>query len=110
MSCRYSLPILVALISSLAKPCCAATSEQPRQEIQEYLIVGTVVWANAATASMAIRGTSLIGRLRVEVKSYHVKEPGTLANLHPGDRITAVFSAKDGMLHSLRRMVRQSSW
>ncbi len=70
--------------------------------IEEYLVLGTVVWANAATATIVIRGTTLIGRLHLQVKSYRVRQPGALIGLHPGDRITATFSEKDRMLHRLR--------
>jgi hypothetical protein len=103
MSRRYSLFILATLMTAVVKPSVAAAGEPP-EKIQEYLIVGTVVWANAATASVAIRGTSLIGRLHVEVKSFQVRQPSALTGLRPGDHITAVFSEKDGMLHRLRRM------
>src|ERR1700733_8858456 len=82
-----------------------AAQAQPQQ--REYLVVGTVVWASPGSSSLAIRGTSLIGRLHLQVKSYRVKQPGTLADLHPGDRITAEFSEKDGMLHRLRRILRR---
>ena len=73
--------------------------------IREYLVLGTVVWANAESATITIRGTTLIGRLLLHVRSYRVKQPGALVGLRPGDRITATFSAKDGMLHRLRRIL-----
>lgn len=76
---------------------------QAQHSIQEYLIVGTVVWTNPASSSIALRGTSLLGRLHFEVKSYRVKQPGALAGLHPGDRVTAELSQKDGMLRAVQQ-------
>ncbi len=80
---------------------------QAQHGVEEYLVAGTVVWANPASSSIAIRGTSLLGRLHLEVKSYRVKQPRALAGLHPGDRITAEFSMKDRMLHRVRRILRR---
>jgi hypothetical protein len=74
----------------------------------EYLVVGTVVWVHAGSSSIAIRGSGLLGHLRVSVKSYQVKQASALLNLRPGDAITAVFSRKDGMLHRLRRVRRSA--
>lgn len=105
--CRLLL-ILVISLTPIVRQSDAAGAESGGNAMQEYLVVGTVVWANAASASIAIRGTSLIGRLHLDVKSYHVKQPGALADLHPGDRITAVFSEKDRMLHRLRRIVQRN--
>lgn len=100
---RRSVLILIGLLAPLALPFSAPGDELTGKAIQEYLVVGTVVWTNAATASIAIRGTTLLGRLHFEVKSFHVKQPASIAGLHPGDRIMAVFSENDGMLHRLRR-------
>ena len=107
--CRLLLIVLLSLTARVQQYG-AGGVESAGKAIQEYLIVGTVVWANAASASITIRGTSLIGRLHLEVKSYHVKQPGALAELHPGDRVTAVFSEKDGMLHRLRRIVQRDRY
>ena len=100
-------PLLLALLISLA----AQTRHVEGQEIdanatelQEYLVIGTVVWVQPGASSISIRGASLLGRLRIQVKSYRVKQPSALINLHPGDKITAVFSRKDGMLHRLKRV------
>lgn len=83
-----------------------ALAAQGQNGLREYLVVGTVVWASPGSSSIAIRGTSLVGRLHLQVRSYRVKQPGALAALHPGDKITAEFSEKDGMLHRLRRVLR----
>jgi hypothetical protein len=107
--CRLLL-IFLASLTGLVQQSSAAGAESAGKTVQEYLIVGTVVWANAASASIAIRGTSLIGRLHIDVKSYHVKQPSALTDLHPGDRITAVFSEKDRMLHRLRRIVERGPY
>jgi hypothetical protein len=70
----------------------------------EYLVVGIVVWAHAGASSIAIRGSGLLGYLRIRVRSYRVKQPSALLGLRPGDAVTAVFSRRDGMLHRLRRV------
>jgi hypothetical protein len=70
----------------------------------EYLVVGTVVWANAGSSSIAIRGSGLLGYLRIRVKAYRVKQASALLDVRPGDAVTAVFSRRDGMLHRLRRV------
>jgi hypothetical protein len=72
----------------------------------EYLVVGTVVWAHAGSSSIAIRGSGLLGYLRIRVKAYRVKQASALIDVRPGDAVTAVFSRRDGMLHRLRRVRR----
>jgi hypothetical protein len=93
---------MTALFLALALPAWHAPAQQP--EWNEYLVVGTVVWAHAGASSIAVRGSSLLGYLRVEVRSYRVKQPSSLMDVRPGDTITAVFSKRDGMLHRLRRV------
>lgn len=100
---RCLLAVLLLAFTTEAWPAHAAENG-----LQEYLVVGTVVWANPGSSSIAIRGTSLVGRLHLQVKSFRVKQPGALVGLHPGDRITAEFSEKDGMLHRLRRILRRN--
>ncbi len=82
-----------------------ALASQGQNVPREHMVVGTVVWITPGSSFIAIRGTSLMGRLHLEVKPYRVKQRGSLANLHPGDRITAEFFEKDGMLHRLRRIL-----
>jgi hypothetical protein len=80
-------------------------ADAPRNSApNEYLVVGTVVWAHAGASSIAIRGSGLLGYLRIRVRSYRVKQASSLVDLRPGDTITAVFSRRDGMLHRLRRV------
>jgi hypothetical protein len=71
---------------------------------QERFVVGTVIGVNPELALVTIRGPDLLGRLRIRFKSYKVKQPFVLYGLEPGDRITAVFSSRDNMLHRLRRI------
>ena len=96
--CRLFAVLLVAL-SAVSWPAPAAETE-----LQEYLVVGTVVWVHPGSSSISLRGASLLGRLRLEEKSYRVKQPSALLDLHPGDKIAAAFSRKDGMLHRLKRL------
>jgi hypothetical protein len=72
--------------------------------LNEYLVVGTVIWTHAGSSSIAVRGSSLLGYLRLRVHTYQVKQPSALVDLRPGDAITAVFSKRDGMLHRVRRV------
>jgi hypothetical protein len=102
-SCRWEMVLLLAL-TALARQSVAVEIDSRESAINEYLIAGTVVWIHAGSSSIAIRGSSLLGHLHIGVKSYRVKQPRALADLHPGDAITAVFSGKDGMLHRLRRV------
>ena len=99
--------LLVVLVS-----CLAAQAVQPgakeitvaESAVREYLVLGTVIWAHPGSSSIAIRGTSLLGYLRVRERAYRVRQPSALLDLRPGDRVTAVFSKRDGMLHRLRRL------
>jgi hypothetical protein len=92
-NCRVPIVLLLGLILQ------AAQGDPP----SEYLVVGTVVWVHAGASSIALRGTGLLGNLRIRVRSYRVKQSSALVDLRPGDAITGVFSRKDGMLHRLRR-------
>lgn len=91
--------VLVAVLAAATSSTRAAETE-----LQEYLVVGTVVWVHPASSSIAIRGASLLGHLRIQERAYQVKQPSPLLDLHPGDKITAAFSRKDGMLHRLKRV------
>jgi hypothetical protein len=97
---RRLLPLL--LLSLTAQ---AWQADLPREASpSEYLVAGTVVWAHAGASSIAIRGSGLLGYLRIRVRSYRVKQASALLGLRPGDAVTAVFSRRDGMLHRLRRL------
>jgi len=99
-----TVTLLLVALTAQARYAVALQIESREAAINEYLVVGTVVWVHAESSSIAIRGSGLLGHLRVSVKSYQVKQPGALLNLQPGDGITAVFSRKDGLLHRLRRV------
>lgn len=71
---------------------------------REYVVVGVVISADAGSSSIVIRGASLMGRLRIQVGSFRVKQPSSLEDLKPGDMITSVYSRSDGMLHRVRRV------
>jgi hypothetical protein len=100
-----SLPTIL-LLALTAQPGNANALQADSRETapNEYLVAGTVVWSHPGSSSIAIRGSSLLGYLRVRVRSYRVKQPSSLLDLRPGDAITAVFSRRDGMLHRLRRV------
>ncbi|MDQ1473776.1 MAG: hypothetical protein QOJ99_5256 [Bryobacterales bacterium] len=68
----------------------------------ESLVLGTVVSVNPASAAIVIREANPFGHLRFQVKPYKVKQPSALVGLRAGDRIMAVYSKKDGMLHRLK--------
>jgi hypothetical protein len=98
------LLVLLLALSAELQPVGALQVDARETALSEYLVVGTVVWVNAGSASIAVRGASLLGYLRVRVRSYRVKQPSALVDLRPGDTITAVFSKRDGMLHRVRRV------
>lgn len=101
--CRLPILLLLTLTAQ------AWQADAPRDAApSEYLVVGTVVWAHAGASSIAIRGTGLLGYLRIRVRSYRVKQASSLLDLRPGDAITAVFSRRDGMLHRVRRVRRSA--
>jgi len=97
---RVLLPGLLALSYAAAAP---ARPLAPRTDIREHRVRGTVVRVRPHSDVVKIRQDNLLGRLRVQVKSYRVREPGAMVGLRPGDRITAVFSTRDDMLHRVRR-------
>jgi hypothetical protein len=101
--------VLLLAFTAQARSAVALQIDPRKTTLNEYLMVGTVVWVHAGTSSsIAIRGTGLLGHLRVAVRSYRVKQPSVLLNLQPGDAITAVFSRRDGMLHRLRPVRRSA--
>lgn len=99
-----SLMLLLLALSAVVHPVGALQIDARETVLEEYLVVGTVVWANAGSSSVAVRGSNLLGYLRFRVRSYRVKQPSDLVDLRPGDTITAVFSRSDGMLHRVRRV------
>jgi hypothetical protein len=86
----------------------AASSPAPihvaNPQATEFLVFGIVIATDPAASLLTIRQANLLGRLHIETKSYHVKQRSSLADLHSGDRITAVFSTRDGLLHRLTRV------
>jgi hypothetical protein len=101
--CRFLMVVLLVLTAQARHPNAQRIDASESAPI-EYLVVGTVVWAHAGSSSIAIRGSGLLGYLRIRVKAYRVKQPSALLGLRPGDAVTAVFSRRDGMLHRLRHM------
>ena len=95
---------LLSTVLLVALAAAGSSTRASETELQEYLVIGTVVWVHPGSSSISIRGASLLGRLRLEEKSYRVRQPSALLDLHPGDKITAAFSRKDGMLHRLKRL------
>jgi hypothetical protein len=101
--CRFLMVVLLALTAQtwLAN---AQGIDASETTPTEYLVVGTVVWAHAGSSSIAIRGSGLLGYLRIRERAYRVKQASALLDLRPGDAVTAVFSRRDGMLHRLRHV------
>jgi hypothetical protein len=94
--------VLLAMTFLLASYPVGLRAEAAESAAGEYLVLGTVVSVHPSSAAIVIREASLFGRLRFQVKSYKVQQPSALLALRPGDRIMAVYSKKDGMLHRLR--------
>jgi hypothetical protein len=104
MPSRHLLMVLLLVLTAQARHAEALQIDSGETALPEYLVAGTVVWAHPGSSSIAIRGADLLGYLRIRVKSYRVKQANALLDLRPGDKITAVFSTRDGMLHRLRRV------
>jgi hypothetical protein len=105
---RYCvLTLLLLMLSAQVGSAVPSQRDETGTAISEYLVAGTVVWVHASSSSIAIRGSNLLGHLRVRVRFYRVKQPGALLDVRPGDAITAVFSTRDGMLHRLRHVATQ---
>jgi hypothetical protein len=98
------LAVLLLVLFAEVQPAGALQADTRETPLSEYLVVGTVVWAHAGSSSIAVRGSSLLGYMRLRVRAYQVKQPSALLDLRPGDAITAVFSKRDGMLHRVRRV------
>ena len=101
--CRFLMVVLLALTAQ-NRPANAQELAANEATPNEYLVVGTVVWAHAGSSSIAIRGSGLLGYLRIRERAYRVKQASALLDLRPGDAVTAVFSRRDGMLHRLRHV------
>ncbi len=71
---------------------------------RENLIVGTVVAVKPELALITIRESDLLGHLRIRFKCYQVRQPFLLNGLHVGDKVSAVLSSRDNMLHRVRRV------
>jgi hypothetical protein len=102
-SWRFVMVLLLALTAQ-ARDVDTLRIDASETAPNEYLVVGTVVWAYAGSSSIAIRGSGLLGYLRIRVRAYRVKQASALLDLRPGDAVTAVYSRRDGMLHRLRRV------
>ena len=100
----FRMLVLVLALAAEIQPMSALQADTRETPLSEYLVVGTVVWAHAGSSSIAVRGSSLLGYMRLRVRAYRVKQPSALVDLRPGDAITAVFSKRDGMLHRVRRV------
>ena len=95
------LPILALSVTMQASP---AEPQASTDNFRGAFGLGTVVAVQAERSLLTLRESDLWGHLRIRFKSYQVKQPFLLYGLHPGDKITAVFSTKDSMLH--RRKAR----
>ena len=104
MPSRRFVMVLLLALSAQARYASAERIDASETTPTEYLVAGTVVWASAGSSSIAIRGSGLLGYLRIRVRAYRVKQASALLDLRPGDAVTAVFSRRDGMLHRVRRV------
>ena len=95
------LPVLVLSVTLQAAP---ARHQESADGFGERLVVGTVVAVQPDRSLLTIRESDLWGHLRIRSNSYQVKQPFLLYGLRQGDRISAVFSTKDGMLYRVRRV------
>ena len=95
------LPILAI---SVVMQATGARPQPSADGFAERLVLGTVVAVQPEHSLITIRESDLLGHLRIRFKCYQVKQPFLLYGLRRGDRISAVFSTRDSMLHRLRRV------
>jgi hypothetical protein len=70
----------------------------------QLAVGGIVISVDVVTSRLVIRPSSLLGVMRIEARAYRVRQPIGLIGLKPGDRVSAIYSAKDDMLHRVRRV------
>jgi hypothetical protein len=97
-----TLRVLAAICISLVFAPEKCRAEAAPNSLEEHLVLGTVVSVNPGDRAIVIREANLFGQLRFQVRSYQVKQPSSLLGLRNGDKIMAVYSKKDGLLHRLR--------
>jgi hypothetical protein len=95
------LPVLALTVTLQAAPGPPLASADG---FRESSVLGTVVAVRPERALLTVRESDLWGHLRIRFKSYQVKQPLLLYGLRPGDKISAIFSTKDSMLHRVRRV------
>ena len=95
------LPLLAISVTLGATP---ATLQETPDGFGERLVLGTVVAVQPERSLVTIRESDLWGHLRIRFKCYQVKQSFVLYGLRQGDKISAVFSTKDSMLHRVRRV------
>jgi Cu/Ag efflux protein CusF len=71
----------------------------------EFPVSGLVVSVDTAASKVIIRPATLLGTMRIETITYRVRQAISLNGIRPGDRVSAVFSTRDGMLHRVRRVI-----
>jgi len=101
---RAAVLVCGQLIAGSSSASSGAVVRAARAQPAEFLVFGVVIATDPAASLLTIREANLLGRLHIQTRSYHVKLRSSLADMHSGDRVTAVFSAKDGMLHRLTRV------
>ena len=72
----------------------------------DRFVRGTVVAVETENSLITIRESNLLGHLRVLFRSYQVRSSSLIDGLQVGDKITAIFSKRDNMLHRVRRIQR----
>lgn len=95
---------LLALALGIQSGILRAQERGPANEDRDRVVRGTVVAVNVGSDAITVRPSNLFGRLLINIRSYRVKQPMSLNGLHSGDRVIAVYSRSDGMLHRLRRL------
>lgn len=97
--------LLPVLFLSATLQAASATHEETADGFGERLVLGTVVAVQPDRSLLTIRESDLWGHLRIRFKCYQVKQSFVLYGLRQGDKISAVFSSKDSMLHRVRRVL-----
>jgi protein SCO1/2 len=91
--------LLAAVVLTLALGVVAGCRRAPGaaavSKVKEYKVRGKVVSTNPANGSVMLDHEAIPGFMGAMTMEYRLKDPGTLSELHEGDRITARLEAEE---------------
>jgi protein SCO1 len=98
MRVRSSCVLLLLAIAAIAfgMTGCRGTASAPaggKSSSQPYPVRGVVVGTDLANAEVVLNHDAISGLMPAMTMPYHLEDPSTLSELHPGDLITATLLA-----------------